>query len=300
LLQLGLCCLFHEEPIKFRVTTAKHLGTLPRAERPKKLSKLCLHNAQALLKAINFCSRHSIGAFRVNSRILPLKTHPDFGYALSSLPASAEIKERFLECGQTAADLKIRLSFHPDQFTLLSSPDPEITRKSIAELAYQAEVANWIGADVINIHGGGAYGDKTAALKRVARAIEQLEGAIQSRLTLENDDRVYTPADLLPLCRSHQIPFVYDVHHHRCLPDGLTVEEVTELALQTWNRRPLFHISTPKNGWGQPNTNRHHDYIDISDFPECWRQLDITIDVEAKAKELAIAQLREQLTSALD
>ncbi|MDD2599029.1 MAG: UV DNA damage repair endonuclease UvsE [Kiritimatiellae bacterium] len=293
--QLGLCCLFQEEPIKFRVTTARHLGTLSLSGRAAKLSTLCLHNAQALRDAIHFCSRHGIGAFRVNSRILPLKTHPDFGYELHQLPHGAEIEGCFLECGQTAAELQIRLSFHPDQFTLLSSPNPEITRKSIVELAYQAEVAEWIGADVINIHGGGAYGDKASALKRIARAIEQLDGAIRSRLTLENDERVYTPSDLLPLCRAHQIPFVYDVHHHRCLPDGLTVEEVTGMALKTWNRPPLFHISSPKEGWGQPNTNRHHDYIDIADFPDCWRQLDITIDVEAKAKELAVAQLRRQL-----
>lgn len=299
MIQLGLCCLFHEEPIKFRVTTAKHLGTLAPSERSRKLSELCLHNAEALLDAIHFCNCHGIGAFRVNSRILPLKTHPDFAYTLDQLPAGAAIHERFLECGQEAKRLQIRLSFHPDQFTLLSSPDPEITRKSIVELAYQAEVAEWIGADVINIHGGGAYGDKASALQRVGNAIDQLDSNIKERLTLENDDRVYTPADLLPLCRAHNIPFVYDVHHHRCLPDNLTIEEATEQALQTWNRQPLFHLSSPKEGWANPNPSHHHDYIDIADFPDCWRKLDITIDVEAKAKELAVARLRGQIRALL-
>jgi len=279
----------------FRTTTAKYTGTLSPAERDRKLSDLCLHNAGALLDAIIFCGRNGIGSFRINSRILPLKTHPELGYTVNKLSAGTEITERFAECGLEAARLNIRLSFHPDQFTLLSSPDPEITRKSIEELTYQAEVAEWIGADVINIHGGGAYGDKHSALKRVGMAIDQLDDQIRSRLTLENDDRVYTPSDLLPLCRSHGIPLVYDVHHHRCLPDYLTTGEVTELALRTWNREPLFHISSPKDGWDNPQPNKHNDYIDIQDFPPCWNNYDLTIDVEAKAKELAVMRLKQQL-----
>jgi UV DNA damage repair endonuclease len=34
----------------------------------------------------------------------------------------------------------------PDQFILLSAPDPEIVRKSVLDLVYQAEVAEWIHA----------------------------------------------------------------------------------------------------------------------------------------------------------
>ncbi len=217
------------------------------------------------------------------------------GYEILDLPRGAEIVQKFKECKKTAKQHDIRLSFHPDQFTLLSSPTPEITRKSIEELNYQTEVAEWIGADVINIHGGGSYGDKTGTLKRIAENINKLDESIRKRLTLENDDRVYTPADLLPLCSLTNTPFVYDIHHHRCLPDNLTVDEATELALQTWNREPLFHISSPKEGWNGPKPNRHHDYIDINDFPECWKGLDITVDVEAKAKELAVLQLKKEI-----
>ncbi|MDA3926712.1 MAG: UV DNA damage repair endonuclease UvsE [Kiritimatiellae bacterium] len=295
MIRLGLCCLFKEEPIKFRTTTAKYSGRLTTAERDKKLSELCLHNAESLLKAIRFCSSNGIGAFRVNSRILPLNTHPELGYIVKQLSAGNEIENKFRECGREASRLNIRLSFHPDQFTLLSSPDPEITRKSIMELQYQSEVAEWIGADIINIHGGGGYGDKKSALTRVGSVIDKLDSVIRKRLTLENDDRVYTPADLLPLCLRHGIPLVYDVHHHRCLPDGMSVKSVTEQALATWNREPLFHISSPKEGWGKPQPGKHHDFIDINDFPMDWRTLNITVDVEAKAKEEAVLQLQREL-----
>jgi UV DNA damage endonuclease len=58
-------------------------------------------------------------------------------------------------------------------------------------------------------------------------------------MTLENDDRIYTPADLLPVCASMGIPFVYDVHRHLC----------------------------------------HHDTIDLVDLPVCWYELPITEEV---------------------
>jgi UV DNA damage endonuclease len=88
---------------------------------------------------------------------------------------------------------------------------------------------------------------------------------------------------------------VYDVHHHRCLPDGLSVEEATEQAMATWNREPLLHISSPLEGWSGPKPQRHHDFIDLADFPDCWRGLNATIEVEAKAKELAVLQLKQQV-----
>mgnify|MGYP001136138329 CR=1 FL=1 len=88
---------------------------------------------------------------------------------------------------------------------------------------------------------------------------------------------------------------MYDVHHHRCLPDGSSVEATTELALGTWNREPLFHLSSPKNGWESGNPAHHHDYINADDFPVCWKNLDITVEVEAKAKELAVLKLMQDL-----
>jgi UV DNA damage endonuclease len=119
---------------------------------------------------------------------------------------------------------------------------------------------------------------------------------VRSRLTLENDDRVYTPADLLPLCRETGTPFVYDVHHHRCLPDGLSVEAVTSQALATWDREPLFHVSSARDGADSKNPRPHHDFLAPADFPAQWRALDLTVEVEAKAKEVAVERLRQDLT----
>lgn len=297
MMRLGLCCLFRQAPIKFRRTTAKYLATQSRRQQKAYLSEICLHNANALMRALQFCEQNGIGGFRVNSQILPLKTHPAHQYKIQDLPDYQQILTQFRKCGAFGCKHGLRITFHPDQFILLSSPDPGVTRRSVADLRYQAEVASWIQADVLNIHAGGAYGDKGKTLRRLAHRIERLPGAVRRRLTLENDDRIFTPADLLPFCKQTGIPFVYDVHHHRCLPDDMNIESTTEKALQTWNREPLFHISSPLSGWKTNNPRPHHDYINIRDVPKKWLDLNInmTVEVEAKAKELAVLKLKKDI-----
>ena len=295
MLRLGLCCIFRKAPIKFRRTTAKYLQSLSSAKRSGHLASICSDNANALFRSLEFCAANGIGAFRINSQILPVKTHPTVGYDLKQLPEGEGIIDRFKQCGTFSRKHGIRTSFHPDQFLVLSSPDAGVVGRSKEELIYHAEVAEWVAADVINIHGGGAYGDKQAALDRLTAVIDSLPANIKTRLTLENDDRVYTPSDLLPVCQHTGVALVYDVHHHRCLPDGNTIRHTTEAAMATWNREPLFHLSSPLNKNPSDPCRPHHDFIDPVDFPQCWRTLDITVDVEAKAKELAVLKLRKAL-----
>lgn len=295
-LRLGLCCQFAREPIKFRTTTATAMLRLPVEQRRERLAGLCRANADALRAALEFCAGNGIGAFRINSQILPVKTHPEAGYAVRDLPDGDRIIDRFRGCGRFAREQGIRLSFHPDQFVVLNSPNPRTLAHSFAELEYQAEVAEWVGADTLNVHGGGAYGDKTTALRALRANLERLPDPVRSRLTLENDDKVYTPSDLLPVCSDTAVPLVYDVHHHRCLGDGLSVAEATDRARETWRTEPLFHLSSPIEGWNGPKPERHHDYIDVADFPAEWLGWPLTVEVEAKAKELAIRQLFEDLS----
>jgi UV DNA damage endonuclease len=295
MIRLGLCCTFRDQPIKFAHATAAAIGRMGRSDGLARLGRLGLANAEALLAAFRFCVDHGIGCFRINSQILPLRTHPGLGYTMDDLPDGDRIVGRFRECGAFAQHWGLRTGFHPDQFVVLNSPRPEVVEASVRELEYQAEVADWVGADVLNVHGGGGYGDKRKALDDLARNLQRLSPGVRSRLTVENDDKTFTPADLLPLCRSEGLPMVYDVHHHRCLADGLTVEQATGEALATWDREPLFHLSSPRDGWGAPRPERHHDYIDPRDFPDCWRALDLTVEVEAKAKEAAVLKLKEDL-----
>jgi UV DNA damage endonuclease len=294
-MRLGLCCQFSTLPIRFRTTTATIVARLDRTAALAKLDEICMHNAATLLRALEACTELGIGAFRIQSGMWPLFTHPTVGYAIDDLPNGATMIATMRAAGAFAREHDIRLSFHPDQFTLLSSPRPDVTVASLRDLAYMATMAELVGADAINIHGGGAYGDKGAALTRVRENIARLPDTVRSRLTLENDDVTYTPADLLPVCTDMEIPFTYDVHHHRCRTDGLHEEAVTERALRTWNREPLFHVSSPRDRTPGANPRPHADLITPEDFPLAWRELAITVDVEAKAKEIAVRALGEAL-----
>lgn len=299
-MRFGLCCLFKDEKIAFRTTTAKVLSTMPRGEQLKKLSGLCYDNCQSLAQAVQAVHRLGIGAFRIMSPLFPRMTHPEVGYTLDDLP-DAETIGRLLGVVRSFAQMHdIRLSFHPDQFVVLSSPHPRVVANSIRELEYQAWLAEAVGAGVINLHAGGVYGDKSAALQRFSRVFADLPENVRSRLTLENDDVSYTVSDLLPVCDKLAIPLVYDVHHHRCKPDGLSVEEATQLAGATWQRQgreQYCHLSSPKAGWGSGDPKPHADFINPDDIPACWRERVMTVDIEAKAKELAVIRLMNAMNN---
>ena len=294
-MRFGLCCLFVAEPVTFRTTTAKALSALSRRDALAKASAVCLHNAQNLLLAVKTAHRLGIGAFRIMSPLFPRMTHPDVGYRLEDLPQAEDIARNMADVRDFAQVRDIRLSFHPDQFVVLSSPHAHVVESSVRELEYQAFLADLTGADVINIHAGGAYGDKAAALKRLAAVVRDLPEGVSSRLTLENDDVTYSVRDLLPVCGDLGLPLVYDVHHHRCNPDGLGEAEATTLAAATWKGREQYcHVSSPREGW-KNKPKPHADYIDPADFPACWLGRTMTVDVEAKAKELAVVRLMRDL-----
>ena len=297
-MRFGLCCIFMNEPIRFRTTTARALIPLSRAEQRERISAICLDNAQNLYHAVETVARLGIGAFRVTSPFFPRYTHPEVGYTLEELPAGEVIRALLSDVAKLRSRLDVRLSFHPDQFVSISSQRDDVVRKSLAELEYQGLVSEMIGADVITIHAGGRQGGKESTLQRFRANFPLLSERVRSRLTLENDDISYTVKDLLPVCDDLDIPLVYDVHHHRCNPDEFSVEEATQRAVTTWHRsgrEPWVHISSPRNGWGEGTPRLHADYIHPEDFPACWRGLEITIDVEAKAKELAVLQLMTDL-----
>jgi UV DNA damage endonuclease len=290
----GLCCQFLDATIKYRTATHRYVATLTPAARRDYLAAIAADNAAALIASIRQCHLLGIGAFRITSQILPLGTHPVSGYTLDHLDRAGAIRQAFLAARTLARETHVRLSFHPDQFVVLNSEREPVVESSIREVEFQAEVAELVGADVIVLHGGGSAGGVPAALARLERAVHRLSTRARTRLALENDDRVFTPGDLLPFCERLGLPFVYDVHHHRCKPDGLSVAEATRRAAATWgHREPYFHLSSPREGWDGGDPKPHADYIDARDVPGEWAGLDVTVDVEAKAKERAVVAVME-------
>lgn len=295
----GLCCQFLDRDIRFRTATHRYVSGLAPDERQRYLADIVRANAAALRDAVEACAAMGVGAFRINSQVAPLATHPESGYALEALdaPDAAEsLADAYRAAGARARALDVRLSFHPDQFVVLNSEREDVVRSSVAELEMQAGLAGLVGADVICLHAGGAAGGVPAALDRLERGIDLLSDAARTRLAIENDDRSFGPRDLAPMCARTGVPMIYDAHHHRCQPDGLDVAEATALAIPTWGaREPYFHLSSPRDGWDARNPRPHADYIVPADFPDAWRALRLTVDVEAKDKERAVLRLMRDL-----
>jgi UV DNA damage endonuclease len=137
-MRFGLCCLFKEEKIAFRTTTAKVLSGMGRGEQLDKLSDICLSNARCLVQAMQAVHRLGIGAFRIMSPLFPRMTHPEVGYSLGDLPDGATITALLGEVRSFAGLHDIRLSFHPDQFVVLSSPHPALSQVPSASCTTRA------------------------------------------------------------------------------------------------------------------------------------------------------------------
>jgi UV DNA damage endonuclease len=296
----GLCCLVIDAPLTFRSATHAYVSRLTPEARLTYLDAIARANVGTLADTIDYCARLGIRAFRITSQLFPLATHPVSGYGLDGLAARDEIRAGLVATGRRAADAGIRLSVHPDQFIVLNSARPDVIESAIGELEWQAELAELIGADVICLHGGSTAGGHDAAIDRLIESIGRLSPRVRARLALENDDRCHSVIGLLPACLAADVPLVLDAHHHRVLPGGLSLPEATDWAIATWSdREPYFHLSSPRAGWAGSDPRPHADFIDVNDIPSCWLDLGIplTIDVEAKARERAVVEVRNAVAA---
>jgi UV DNA damage endonuclease len=193
---------------------------------------------------------------------------------------------------------------HPNQFTLFTSPREEVTVNAVKDMQYHYDLLKGMGIEdrsYINIHVGGAYGDKNSALERFYKNIKMLTADVKIRMTLENDDKTFTTEETLTVCEKEGIPLMFDYHHYKANPGETPLEELLPRFVQTWRntgRPPKVHLSSPKD---EKAYRSHHDYVSkdyvlpffkmVSDFTD---QLDVMI--EAKQKDRAALKLIEELS----
>lgn len=286
-----------DAPIRFRAATHAYVSRLDADTRARYLSAIAMHNSAALLEVIEYCATLGIRSFRISSQLFPLATHPVSGYTIDGLIDGETVRRRLGSARMLAARHGIRLSLHPDQFVVLNSARPDVAVNALAELEWQAEVAELVGADVICLHGGSTAGGWDAAVERLIAGIERLSPRARSRLALENDDRCFPFIELLPASLATGVPLILDAHHHRVLHANLSIEEATDWALASWDsREPYFHLSSPREGWHGGDPRPHADYVDAADIPDYWLALGrpLSVDVEAKARERAVLRLQRE------
>ena len=251
------------------------------------VSELALANAKDIIKILEWNRMNGIKLFRLSSAIVPWGDHID----ITQLKDYKEIKSELKKAGDFAKFHNMRINSHPGPFVVLTSPKEEVVYNAIADLELHAKIFDMMGLSKtpynnINIHCNGVYGDKKSAMDRFCKNFKRLSKSVQSRLTVENDDKatMYSVLDLMYIHNKIGIPIVFDYHHHQFCTGGLTEEDALKLASTTWPNgiTQEVHYSESKEG-NKPQA--HSDYI--KKLPETYG-LNIDIMVEAKAKELAI------------
>ena len=256
-----------------------------------------------------------IHVYRLAGQLAPYVTHPDLPTFHRQID---ECAADLAAAGDLARQYTIRLTLHPAHYIQLSSPHAYLAQRAGQELAVAAALLDNMGLDadaVLVVHVGGVYSDLPAGRERFVRHFDRLPEEVRRRLALENDDRRYSLEDGLWIHRRTGIPLVLDTLHLRCLnPAGRTLTDALTTALATWGpgRRPKIHVSSPRTSLrtvqragGQhvqmPLPNQHSDFIDPFSFIDLLRTAcdhhlrPFDVMLEAKAKDLALLRLREQV-----
>ena len=204
---------------------------------------------ELLDRVLDYLKSERLDMYRLSSDIAPYATHPDMPQ-FHSMVADSDAELRAF--GAKAKEYDIRLSFHPSQYVLLNSPNPELTRKSIWDLSSQAEMLDRmeLGPEAVMItHVGGVYDDHEASRARWIEGWEACPEHVRRRLVLENDDIRFSAADVLWIHERTGVRCVFDYQHMWCLnPERLDMRAVLERFLATWPKgvRPKIHFSSPR------------------------------------------------------
>lgn len=293
-----------------RTMTATNFNKLEDREAAiRKLERLAMENIHNTLRLLKHNRAYDIEMYRCSSKLIPLLGHE----SLEGWDPMPVLLDSFHELGSYVREHSMRISFHPDHFTVLSTPREEVLRSSLGDLDRHVAMLEAMGLDEsakCNIHVGGTYGNKASATKRFVDRFTQLPDRIRRRMTLENDDKTFTAIETLQICEEVGAPMVLDIHHHQVNHEE-GQDDVVELwprILQTWRNEtaqasdqplpPKIHVSSPKS---DKDPRSHADFIDapvLLDFLRAVAPVTPKLDVmiEAKKKDEALLKLMEDVS----
>ena len=259
-------------------------------------SELILQNVIDLNQIIDWNEQNNIKFFRLSSEMFPWAS--EYYQDWDSVPHIDFIKMWLENAGLKAKEYGHRITSHPGPFNVLVSPNEDVVQNTITDLTIHGQIFDMMGLsrtpyNKLNIHCNGVYGDKQSALDRFCKNFERLPESVQTRLTVENDDKasMYSVKELYDgIYKRINIPIVFDYHHHRFCDGGLSEQEALELAMSTWPKDivPVVHYSESRSKEHLDESIRPQAHSDlIKELPNTYGN-DVDIMVEAKHKELAI------------
>ncbi|MBP1174642.1 UV DNA damage repair endonuclease UvsE [Paenibacillus sp. OT2-17] len=275
----------------------------------RKLERIAAENLHNTLRLLRHNRASDIQVYRFSSKLIPLATHQD----LRDWDPFQALAADFAEVGNYVKANRMRVSFHPDHFTVLSTPRPEVLESSINDLKYHKAMleAMGLGAEAKNnIHIGGAYGDKVTSGQRFVEQVSALDLSLRERLTLENDDKTFNAVETLEACKLTGLPMVLDIHHQWVNNEGEKPWELWPDILDTWKGElaqagssvdhplpPKIHASSPKS---EKDPRGHAEGVLVEPLLTFLRNIAgytdrIDVMLEAKLKDEALFGLMNEL-----
>ena len=231
-------------------TTVAWLNRQSKEVAEQKLWDLMVGNIEAVSKLVNRVGAldENLRMVRLGSDILPVYTQSDWSWFWRLSDTRAYCERAFGAVGALARERGVRLSFHPGQFTVLASDNPDIVDRSIEEFEYHADMARWMGYGQsfqdfkINVHIAGRAGP--AGIKAV---IPRLSHEARNCITIENDEISWGIDSSLELV--DDLALVLDIHHH-WIHTGEYINENDDRVkriIDSWRGvRPVIHYSVSR------------------------------------------------------
>ena len=291
-MKLGYCCINLSLKPSGISTNRSMIKKTFLARGKDYAGELALQNINDLQKILEWNRDHNILIYRMSSDIFPWMSE----YQFEDLANYAEISKKLAQVGEFIRSYNMRVSFHPGQFDVLASPNPNIVEKTIYDLDQHARIMDLMQLPnnhfaAINIHIGGSYGDKKSALSTFCKNFKRLAPTTKSRLVVENDDKAsqYGVKDLYDgVYSTIGCPITFDHFHHLFCGNDLAAEEAAHLAASTWGKiTPLQHYSSSKM-IHEDNTVVNRSHADYIYEPIQSYGIAADVELEAKAKDLAL------------
>ena len=234
-----------------KCTTVAWLNRQTRDEAEQRLWDIMVHNTQSAYNLVEYVGGLPDGRkmVRLGSNQLPMYTQADWRYFWTKPDVREYCEKGFAQVGELARQLDVRLSFHPGQFCVLASDNPDIVERSIDEFEYHADMARWMGFGKqfqdfkCNVHISGKQGPEG-----VRQAYKKLSPEARNTITIENEENSHGLDTCLEL--ADLLPIVLDIHHHWCR-EGEYIDpgdERVKRVVDSWRGvRPTMHYSYSRN-----------------------------------------------------
>jgi UV DNA damage repair endonuclease len=301
-------------------TTVSWLNRQNKDKAVEKLWNLMIQNIESTRLLVERVSGldENLRMVRLSSDILPVYTEPSWSWFYRQSDVRNYAERFFGKVGSLARQDSVRLSFHPGQFCVLASDNPNIVNRSIEEFEYHVDMARWMGYGKkfqdfkINVHIAGRAGPEGIRL-----VLKRLSDEARSCITIENEEISYGLDDCLNI--SDVVPIVLDIHHHwvregqYISPKDIRINRV----IDSWRGvRPTCHYSVSRedilidhcpytlpnhrvlleSGHKKQKLRAHSDFywnVAVNQWAlEFWNKFDIMC--ESKAKNLASFELYRQ------